>query len=586
LFGNDFADLFEVRGIKRARRGQLYEPVVDAARVKFCYRGLDEVIRFTEITFDAQPVSLDGRCASFLTALNPDEERALEVRVTGGLEPVPKEKSGVPPAVRFDEALALRRAEISGWHRGWSKITSSGELMNSLLGGSVADLTAIIRGTPDGTFMQAGIPWFATLFGRDSIITALFALPFNPAIAVGTLKTLARLQGSARDQQRDEEPGKIVHEIRGGEMAATGEVPFGKYYGSIDSTPLFLWLLGSYVATTGDLNLAEELWTHVERALEWIERWGDRDGDLYIEYRRETPRGLANQGWKDSFDAISHADGTLARPSIALCEVQGYVYAAYVSIADVAARLHRGDLASRLSERAATLRSAFARDFWLEDEHVVAFALDADKRPCRVMTSNAGHCLATGLLDPDQEQALAERLLGDDMFSGWGVRTLSTRERRYNPMSYHNGSVWPHDNALVALGLSRARRRDGVVRILEGLLEAAVHLHTGSLPELFCGFPRDERLGPVPYPVACHPQAWSAASIFMLVQAMLGMQVRGFEQRLIIDSPAMPSRIDWLRIEDLQVGAGKITFVVHRTAAGAAIEIVDKQGDVSVEVKK
>lgn len=585
VFGNDFADLFEVRGLRRKRRGHYYEPVVTATSVRFSYRGLDRVRRFTEIVFEPQPVTLDPKRASFLSPLNPDEVLTLEIRVTGGCEDAPQ-RVNKNPVLRFEDALALRRAELATLGAGWSRITASNELMNSLLHRSSADLTTIIRYTPEGTFMQAGIPWFATLFGRDSIITALFALPFNPAIAVGTLKTLARLQGSKLDQRRDEEPGKIVHEIRGGEMAATAEVPFGQYYGSVDSTPLFLWLLGRYVATTGDLNLADELWNNVGRALEWIERWGDRDGDMYVEYLRETPRGLANQGWKDSFDAISHDDGTLARPPIALCEVQGYVYAAYLSIAHVARHLGRADLAGRLNERAAALKVAFSRDFWLEQDRTAALALDADKRPCRVMASNAGHCLATGLLDTDQAVALSERLLADEMFTGWGVRTLSARERRYNPMSYHNGSVWPHDNAMVALGLSCVHGREGVLRILDGLLEAAVHLDTGSLPELFCGFPRDERLGPVPYPVACHPQAWSAASVFMIVQAMLGMQVLGFEQRLVIDSPRMPTRLDWLRIEDLRVGTGKISFIVHRTPAGAAIEITEKHGEVSVEIKQ
>ncbi|HWP58961.1 MAG TPA: glycogen debranching N-terminal domain-containing protein [Candidatus Acidoferrales bacterium] len=584
MFGVDFADLFEVRGLRRKRRGEHDEPVVDENCVRFSYRGLDQVRRVTDVVFEPRPVGLDATRAWFLLPLNPGEELALEVRITGGSD-TPDLKAAQAP-LRFDEALALRRAEIATLSAGWSPIRASNELMDGLLSRSAADLTAIIRYAPEGAFMQAGIPWFATLFGRDSLITALFALPFNPAIAVGTLKTLASLQGSEVSRRRDEEPGKIVHEIRGGEMAATGEVPFGRYYGSVDSTPLFLWLLGRYVATTADLGLAAKLWPNVERALEWIERWGDRDGDLYVEYLRETPRGLANQGWKDSFDAISHADGTLARPPIALCEVQGYVYAAYQSIADVARRLGHVNLADRLEERAAALRAAFARDFWLDGERTVALALDADKKPCRVMTSNAGHCLATGLLDRDRALAVAERLLAEEMFTGWGVRTLSAGERRYNPMSYHNGSVWPHDNALVAAGLARFGLRQSVLTILEGLLDASVHLHTGSLPELFCGFPRDVRLGPVPYPVACHPQAWSAASVFMLVQGMLGMEVLGFEQRLIIDSPALPRRLDWLKIEDLRVGQGKISFIVHRTSQGAAIEILKRQGEVSVEVKK
>jgi glycogen debranching enzyme len=304
-----------------------------------------------------------------------------------------------------------------------------------------------------------------------------------------------------------------------------------------------------------------------------------------VEYVRETPHGLANQGWKDSFDAVSHADGSLAKPPIALCEVQGYVYAAYASMTDVAKRLGREDAATRLNGRAEALRSAFCRDFWLERERTVALALDADKSPCRVMTSNAGHCLATGLLDSGQAEALAERLTSADMFTGWGVRTLSAAEQRYNPMSYHNGSVWPHDNAVVAAGLARLEGRRGVVHILEGLLQAASQLKTGSLPELFCGFPRDKWLGPVPYPVACHPQAWSAAGIFMIVQAMLGIEVMGFERRLTIDSPVLPEWLDWIKIENLKVADGSVSLLVRRTPEVPAIEILEKRGAVRVELK-
>jgi len=584
LFGVDFADLFEVRGLRRIRRGEYSEPDAGPDNVRFSYRGLDGVRRFTHLTFDPQPTTLRAGRATFLHTLEPDQQKELEVRIAAGCENE-QGRNGGRRVLRFEQALEQRRAEIACFDPGWSRISASNAPLDSLLRRSCADLTSIIKLAPEGTFMMAGIPWFATLFGRDSILTALFALPFNPALTVGTLKTLARLQGSEVNHPRDEEPGKIVHEIRAGEMAATGEVPFSRYYGSVDSTPLFLWLLGRYVATTGDLELAAQLWKTVEAALHWIERWGDRDGDMYVEYLRESPKGLANQGWKDSFDAISHADGTLARPPIALCEVQGYVYAAYTLIADTARRLGSRDLADNLEERAAALKSAFLRDFWLERERTVALALDAHKRPCRVAASNAAHCLATGLLDGDRGQTLAARLMSEEMFTGWGVRTLSSRERRYNPMSYHNGSVWPHDNAIVAAGLSRVKDRRGVIRILEGLLQAAVHLHTGSLPELFCGFPREERMGPVPYPVACHPQAWSAASVFTIVQAMLGIEVRGFERKLTIDSPAMPDWLDWIRIDNLKIGDGAVSFLVRRTLEVPAVEILERRGSVTVELK-
>jgi glycogen debranching enzyme len=581
LFGVDFADVFEVRGFKRSRVGTPCKPQVTDTCVTFLYHGLDSVTRFAKIVFESPPSTLESGQATFVFTLQPDEDRDFEVQIIGGSEER-GENNQIP--VRFADALTQRRSEIARLDPGWAKISASHESFDLLLKRSAADLTSMVRFAPEGTFLMAGIPWYATLFGRDSILTALFALPFNPALAVGTLKSLASLQGSRVDQRRDEQPGKIVHEIREGELASTGEVPFGRYYGSVDATPLFLCLLGRYVETTGDLGLAEELWSNAERALDWIRRWGDADGDTYVEYLRETPRGLANQGWKDSFDAISHADGTLARPPIALCEVQGYVYSAYRSIADVARRLGREQLAARLNQRAAILRSQFSRDFWLEHERTVALALDADKRPCRVMSSNAGHCLAAGLLNREQAELLAERLMDEEMFSGWGVRTLSSRERRYNPMSYHNGSVWPHDNALVAAGLARIKRRKDAIRILDGLLEAVGYLKTESLPELFCGIVRDERLGPVPYPVACHPQAWSAASIFMIVQGILGIEVMGFERKLVIDSAEMPKWLDWLKIENLKVGDGEVSVILRRIPEGASVGVIERRGNVTVEV--
>ena len=581
LFAVDFADLFEVRGVKRKRHGEHANPAVTGQGVKYSYLGLDRVRRFTEVEFHTRPTALEAGRASFLFSLKPEEQRDLEVRIFGGYEgPSPEGRA----PTRFAQALDQRRSEIEWLNGGWSTVSASNESLEALLRRSSADLTSMIRFAPEGTFIMAGIPWFATLFGRDSILTALFALPFNHALAVGTLKTLAALQGSEVNHERDEQPGKIVHEMRSGELAATGEVPFGRYYGSVDSTPLFLWLLGQYAAVTGDLALPEELWGNVARALEWIERWGDLDGDQYVEYFRMMPRGLANQGWKDSFDGISHADGTLARAPIALCEVQGYLYAAYISIAGVARRSGRRELADKLAARAESLKTRFVRDFWLEPERTVALALDADKKPCRVMASNAAHCLATGLLDRQQEAAVAENLMSENMFSGWGVRTLGASEKRYNPMGYHNGSVWPHDNAIAAAGLARIKGRRGVMRILEGLLGAVTQLKTGSPPELFCGFERDERLGPVPYPIACHPQAWSAASVFMILHAMLGLEVRGFDRKLVIDSPTMPEWLDWLKIENFKVGDGAVSLLVRREAAGASVAVLERQGDVTVEV--
>ncbi len=587
VFSVDFADLFEVRGVQRNRRGQDLPVQSDDGRIRFRYRGLDKVTRFTEITFDPLPKALNNRRASFALELQADECVKLEVRVRCGIE----EANGRPLAGQrpadFQGALAARHAEIAGAREGWANITASHGILDFLLRRSAADLTSIIAHTDRGSFMMAGIPWFATLFGRDSIFTALSVLQFNPDIAGRTLKVLAALQGSKVDDARDEQPGKIVHEIRAGEMAATGEIPFDRYYGTIDATPLFLWLVGLYVSITGDLKLATDLWPNIERALEWIDKWGDRDHDGYVEYKRETPQGLANQGWKDSFDSISHADGELAAAPIALCEVQGYLYAAYMEIGSVAARLGHVELAGKLAQRAAALKSRFLRDFWIEQKQTVALALDGAKNACKVMSSNAAHCLATGIVDGAHGQELSERLLRDDMFTGWGIRTLSDSEPRYNPMSYHNGSVWPHDNAIAALGLARCGDRAGVIRVLEGLLDAAVSFRSGSLPELFCGFHREPHLGPVPYPVACHPQAWSAASVFLILQAILGMRIQGFQNSVTIETPVLPSWLDWIKVENLKVGQGTVSLSFRRMPTNAAaVEVLARQGSVEINIHK
>jgi glycogen debranching enzyme len=584
LLEADFADVFEVRGVAREGRGKTLEPILKETGLEYRYDGLDGKRRFTEVTFDIKPRALNAKRASFRVRLARGESAVLEARIRGGSEPA---SAGVncPAPSGFDQSLAIRRTEIEASRVAWARLSTSNELFDSLLKRSQADLLSLISRDVHGGFMMAGIPWFATLFGRDSIITAMAILPFNSEVAAFTLRALAAIQGSRIDEARDEQPGKIVHEIRAGEMAATGEIPFARYYGSVDSTPLFLWLFARCVRVTGDLAFAEELWPHVERALDWIERWGDRDGDGYVEYCRETPRGLANQGWKDSADAISHADGELARAPIALAEVQGYVYAAYVGVAQVASQLSKSTFADRLEERAAALKHQFTRDFWLEPESTVALALDADKRPCRVMASNAAHCMAAGLIDVEHAAHLAERLFEDKMFSGWGLRTLGANERRYNPMSYHNGSVWPHDCALAAMGLARYGYRAAALRILGGLFDASINIGTGSLPELFCGFPREPQLGPVPYPVACYPQAWSAASLFMILQAVMGIEVNGRDRRLTIDSPTIPPWLNWLRMDNLQVGDGSVSVMLQRASDGAsATEILEKSGHVTVEV--
>jgi glycogen debranching enzyme len=582
FYNVDFQDMFQVRGIPRKRRGQMLDPVVGSDSAAIRYRGLDNVERSTEISFDSGPREISDQRAVFAVELKPGERRQMECRIKAK----GPEVAGTRPhrGGNFLEALHERQSELEKSHNEWAKISASNNQFASMIQRSMVDLTSIVSDTDSGAFIMAGVPWFATIFGRDSIITALMMLPFNPETAKRTLRTLSQYQGTTVDEARDEQPGKIVHEMRSGEMAATGEVPFGRYYGSVDSTPLFLWLYGRCIEWSGDLALAEELWPNVERAIAWIEQYGDKDRDGYVKYKRETPRGLANQGWKDSQDAIFHRDGMLARPPIALAEVQGYVYAACTTVASVATRLGHGDVADRLLTRASALKKSFERDFWLDREGMIALALDAEMQPCRVMTSNGAHCLATGLIDGDRATAMCQRLLANDMYSGWGIRTLSRDEKRYNPMSYHNGSVWPHDNAMAALGLARAGDCAGVVKVLEGLFDAGEQLNTSSLPELFCGFRRELGLGPVPYPVACHPQAWSAASVFMVLQAMLGMRVLGFERRVQFAAHRIPSWLDWLSVDGMKVGDGHVSFVMRGSPNGVAIEVKEESPGVHIEI--
>jgi glycogen debranching enzyme len=411
-------------------------------------------------------------------------------------------------------------------------------------------------------------------------------LPYHAGVAASTLRFLAAWQGRTADDFRDEEPGKILHEYRQGEMANCREIPFVPYYGTVDATPLFLMLLAEYARWTGDVALVRELWPAAGAALEWLAHAGDRDGDGYLEYETRSSLGLANQGWKDSEDAVSHADGRLARTPIALVEVQGYVYAALRGAADLARLLGDEDTAARLGQDAIALRERFNRDFWMEGESFYALALDGDKRPCEVVASNVGHALWTGIIDEGRAASVVKRLLAEDMFSGWGIRTLSSRERRYNPMSYHNGSVWPHDNAIGAAGFSRYRMPWATATVASGLFDASRHFEHARLPELFCGFPRQADYGPVSYPVACAPQAWAAGSVLELLTALIGIEPDAASRRITFHAPVLPPWLRFVELHGLRVGSASLDVAVSRGRDGASVELIARRGDIELIVRR
>jgi glycogen debranching enzyme len=446
------------------------------------------------------------------------------------------------------------------------------------------DLHMLTTNLDSGPYPYAGIPWFNTPFGRDGLITALECCWTRPELSRGVLGYLALTQAQGIVPEEDAEPGRILHETRTGEMARNREMPFGRYYGSVDATPLFVVLAGEYYRRTADLEFVRSLWPSIQASLDWIERYGDKDGDGFVEYERHAPSGLIHQGWKDSDDAIMHADGSPAQGPIALCEVQGYVFAAWRSGAAIAAALGLDEIARDLQRRANTLSRRFDAAFWCDERETYALALDGDKRPCRVRSSNAGQCLFTGIARPERAQALARMLLAPDSFSGWGVRTLAASEKRFNPMGYHTGTVWPHDNALVAWSLGRYGYQAEALRIFSGIFAAALSFDLCRMPELFCGFERISGEGPVMHPVACAPQAWAAGSVLLLLQASLGLDVNAIEGRVLLTRPRLPAEMNEIRIHDLQVGESSLDLAVSQDGDDVAVRVLRQEGDTQLAV--
>jgi glycogen debranching enzyme len=574
-FASDFADIFEVRGMVRPKRGRFLPPKANGSEVLLRYAGLDEVIRRTRISFSVAPERLTDREATFRVRLPPT--RATNIDITIACESDGRHPRSIPIDDAFGKARGLLPAVLAGGAR----LSTSNALFNEWLDRSAADLAMLTTDTPEGPYPYAGVPWFSTQFGRDGLITALQHLWIDPGLARGVLDYLASYQATARDAAHDAEPGKILHEVRSGEMAALGEIPFGRYYGSHDATPLFVMLAAAYWHRTGDRDTTTRLWPHIERAMRWMDAEVDPGGEGFLAYRG-SGHGLVQQGWKDSWDSIFHADGELATAPIALCEIQGYVYAAKVGAAELAAALGKDDRARELRTQADALRTRFDGAYWLDDLGTYALALDGERQPCRVRTSNAGHALLTGIAPPERAARVAETLMADASYSGWGVRTVAAGEARYNPMSYHNGSIWPHDNALIALGLSRYGYHDEAMRIFSGLFEASRYFDLARLPELFCGFTRRAGEGPTRYPVACSPQAWSAGTVFMLLQATLGLEVDAIDRQVRFRHARLPEFLDQLLIEGLRVGDASIDMALHRQPHGVGITVLNRQGAVEV----
>jgi glycogen debranching enzyme len=576
----DFVDIFEVRGSKREKRGQQQEPEVSAAGVRFAYCGLDKVVRETRLSFYPQPARISAKSASFEVEVQPRAEAFIYLDVC-----CERERECRPPR-SYKKALSETKNLHERMDARLCRVTSSNERFTEWLSRSESDLEMMTVGNPEGPYPYAGVPWFNTVFGRDGLVTAFEVLWAEPAVAKGVLRFLADTQADSVIPEQDAEPGKILHELRKGEMAALKEIPFGRYYGSVDSTPLFVMLAAAYYERTGDLEFINSIWTNIERALYWMDHYGDADADGFLEYSRRSGKGLVQQGWKDSHDSVFYEDGTLAEPPIALCEVQGYAYAARKGAAKLARERGLAEFADHLSQQAAVLRNRFEKTFWVEELGTYAFALDGKKRQCRVTVSNPGHCLFTRIACAGRARRVAEGLMDENLFSGWGVRTVGTREARYNPMSYHNGSVWPHDNAIIALGLANYGFTSFALRILESMFEASLHFEFQRLPELFCGFRRRIGDGPTLYPVACSPQSWAAAAVFMLLQASLGIRVCGTPPYVHFRDSYLPPAVDYILVENLSVGKSKISLIVRRQTHGVGIEVIRREGEVEVAVLK
>jgi glycogen debranching enzyme len=577
-FSADYADIFEIRGQQRTRRGKMIEPNVGADFVELGYTGLDGVIRRTRLECQPPPESTSPTFLRLRAHLAGRSEQVFEIAITC------EAQTAQERAMSYDAAVALAERFRNEGERFKCDISTPNEGLSSWIERSAADLNMLLTHNAEGIYPSAGIPWFDAAIGRDGIITALECLWLSPNIARGVLSYLAQTQAAKDEAERDAEPGKILHEARSGEMASIKEHPFGRYYGSVDATPLFVMLAGAYWRRTADLQFIASIWKNIVAAVDWLEKYGDIDGDGFIEYERRSQNGLLQHGWKSSFDSVFHEDGALAKGPIALCEAQAYAYAARIAASELARALGHDAMVGKLRESAAALRERFEKAFWCEEMGLYALALDGDKQPCRVRTSNAGYTLFTGIAPPERVPVIAKSLSDETFFTGWGVRTLSDREVRYNPMAYHNGAIWPHDNALLAFGLANSQDKELAVSIFAAQLEVSTHFESGRMPDLFCGFRRREGRAPTGYPVSCSPQAWSAGSVFMMLQACLGLSIDANLGRIVFRYPQLPPNVEQLTIRGLEVGTGSVDLIVRRQEHTVGVGVERRQGKIDVSV--
>ena len=577
-FAADFADIFEVRGQTRSARGRMLEPSLTADAATLGYQGLDGVVRQTTLHFHPTPERLHERSVQF--SLDLPAKESVTIEVVAEFSNTRRERDLLPFSVALQNAT--RRSEAA--HVDECEIETANERFDTWLKRSRADLGMLCTETEQGLFPHAGTPWFSTPFGRDSLITALQTVTFHPRLARGVLAYLADYQAEETDPDREAEPGKILHEARYGEMAALGEVPFRQYFGSVDATPLFVMLAGIYFRSTGDAEFVEQIWPNVQLALKWMEELGDKDGDGFIEYQRSNHKGIQNQSWKDSDDSTFHADGRLAAGAVAAAEVQGYAYSAWLHGARLARHFGSEEAAERYERRATDLRDQFNKAFWCDAIGTYGMALDGDKQLCCVRSSNPGHCLYAGIVRDSKAARVARALLEPDMFSGWGVRTIGEREKRYNPMSYHNGSVWPHDNSLVAAGFARYGFKREAAQILTSMFRASEFFELHRLPELFCGFAQTSGDGPTVYPVACTPQAWAAGSSYLLLQSCLGMKIDATQSSVHFNRPVLPAYIDEVVMKRLRVGRRQIDIRLQRYSETVGVDVLRRDGPVTVHV--